>query len=43
VEVKDPGVMLMLVAPLVTQLSVLLVPALTLVGLAAKEVTTGRG
>jgi hypothetical protein len=37
VEVKVPGVMAMLVAPLVAQLSVLLVPEVMLVGLAVKE------
>ena len=41
VEVKDPGVMLMLVAPLVAQLSVLLAPAAMLVGLAVKELMVG--
>ncbi len=41
VEVNVPGVMAMLVAPLVTQLSVLLEPAVMLVGLAVKELMTG--
>jgi hypothetical protein len=39
--VYDPGVMLRLVAPLVTQLSVLLPPELTVVGLAVNEVIVG--
>jgi hypothetical protein len=42
VEVKVPGVMTMLVAPLVAQLSVLLVPEVMLVGLAIKELMVGR-
>jgi hypothetical protein len=41
VDVNDPGVIAMLVAPVVTQLSVLLEPALTLVGFAVKEVIVG--
>jgi hypothetical protein len=41
VEVNVPGVMAMLVAPLVAQLSVLLESAFTLVGLAVKEVIAG--
>jgi hypothetical protein len=41
VEVKLPGVMLMLVAPLVIQLKVLLAPAVIVVGLAVKEETMG--
>lgn len=41
VEMKPPGVMLMLVAPVVTQLKVLLVPESTLVGLAVNEVIVG--
>jgi hypothetical protein len=41
VEVKVPGVMAMLVAPVVVQLSVLLEPEVTLVGLAVKESITG--
>ena len=41
VEVKVPGVMAMLVAPVVVQLSVLLEPALMLVGLAVKELIVG--
>ncbi|MGB7281752.1 MAG: hypothetical protein WBE13_05770 [Candidatus Acidiferrum sp.] len=40
-EVKVPGVMLMLVAPVVTQLNVLLAPELMLVGLAVNEVMAG--
>ena len=40
-EVNVPGVMAMLVAPVVAQLSVLLEPEVTLVGLAVKELTTG--
>lgn len=38
---KVPGVIAMLVAPVVAQLSVLLEPALMLVGLAVKELTVG--
>ena len=38
-----PGVMAMLVAPVVTQLSVLLEPEVTLAGLAVKELTVGLG
>ena len=41
VEVNVPGVMAMLVAPLVAQLSVLLEPELMLVGLAVKELMLG--
>lgn len=41
VEVNVPGVMLMLVAPAVTQLRVLLVPELMLVGLAVNDVMVG--
>ena len=41
VEVKLPGVMAMLVAPDVIQLSVLLEPELTPVGLAVKELIVG--
>lgn len=41
VEVNVPGVMARLVAPVVVQLSVLLVPELTLVGFAVKEVIAG--
>jgi hypothetical protein len=41
VEVKVPGVMAMLVAPLVTQLRVLLEPDVMLVGLAVKELMVG--
>jgi hypothetical protein len=41
VEVKVPGVMAMLVAPVVAQLSVLLVPELMLVGFAVKEAIVG--
>jgi hypothetical protein len=41
VDVKLPGVMAMLVAPVVAQLSVLLDPEGTLVGLALKEVMVG--
>jgi hypothetical protein len=41
VDVNVPGVMAMLVAPLVAQLSVLLEPVLMLVGLAVKEVIVG--
>jgi hypothetical protein len=40
-EVNVPGVMAMLVAPVVTQLSVLLEPEAMLVGLAVKEVIVG--
>ncbi len=40
-EVNVPGVMVMLVAPLVAQLSMLLEPAAMLVGLAVKELMTG--
>jgi hypothetical protein len=41
VDVNDPGVIAMLVAPVVAQLSVLLESALTLVGFAVKEVIVG--
>jgi len=41
VEVKVPGVMAMLVASVVVQLSVLLVPEMMLVGLAVKELMVG--
>jgi hypothetical protein len=41
VDVNVPGVMARLVAPAATQLSVLLVPELMLVGLAVKEVIVG--
>jgi hypothetical protein len=41
VEVKVPGVMAMLAAPVVTQLRVLLEPELIDVGLAEKEVIVG--
>ncbi len=40
-EVKDPGVMATLVAPLVTQLKVLLEPEEMLAGVAVNEVMTG--
>lgn len=41
VDVNVPGVMATLVAPAATQLSVLLVPAFMLVGLAVNEVIVG--
>jgi hypothetical protein len=41
VEVKVPGVMAMVVAPVVTQLNVLLAPELMLVGFAVKDVMVG--
>src|SRR5208282_3464059 len=41
VDVNVPGVIAILAAPPVAQLSVLLVPAFTLVGSAAKEVIVG--
>ena len=41
VEVNVPGVMAILVAPVVTQLSVLLEPEVILVGLAVKELMVG--
>jgi hypothetical protein len=41
VDVNVPGVMAILVAPVVTQLSVLLEPELMLVGLAVKELIVG--
>lgn len=41
VDVNDPGVMAMLVAPAVVQLSVLLEPDAMLAGLAVKEVIVG--
>jgi hypothetical protein len=40
-EVKVPGVMAILVAPVVAQLSVLLDPEVMLVGFALKELITG--
>jgi hypothetical protein len=40
-EVKVPGVMLTLVAPVVTQLKVLLEPELTLPGIAVNDVIVG--
>lgn len=42
VDVKVPGVMATLVAPLVTQLSVLLEPEVMLVGLAVNELMVGK-
>jgi hypothetical protein len=41
VEVKVPGVMAILAAPVVVQLSVLLAPEVILVGLAVKELMVG--
>jgi len=41
VDVNVPGVMAMLVAPVVAQLSVLLEPAVILAGLAEKELIVG--
>jgi hypothetical protein len=41
VDVKVPGVMAILVAPVVAQLSVLLDPEVILVGFAVKELMTG--
>lgn len=41
VEVKVPGVIAKLVAPVVAQLSVLLAPELIVVGFAVKEVIAG--
>jgi hypothetical protein len=41
VDVKVPGVMAILVAPVVAQLSVLLEPEVILVGLAVKELMVG--
>ena len=41
VDVNVPGVIAMLVAPVVAQLSVLLAPELMLVGLALKDVIAG--
>ena len=41
VDVNEPGVMAILVAPVVAQLNVLLEPEATLVGLAVKELITG--
>lgn len=41
VDVNVPGVMAMLVAPAVAQLSMLLAPEVMLVGLAANELITG--
>jgi len=43
VEVNVPGVIAILVAPVVAQLSVLLEPELMLVGLAVKELIDGLG
>ncbi|MGB7281757.1 MAG: hypothetical protein WBE13_05795 [Candidatus Acidiferrum sp.] len=40
-DVNEPGLILMLVAPLVTQLNVLLAPGAMLVGLAVNEVIVG--
>ena len=40
-EVNDPGVMAILVAPVVAQLSVLLDPEVIVVGLAVNELITG--
>lgn len=40
-DVNEPGVMATLVAPVVTQLSVLLAPELTVVGFAVKDVMAG--
>jgi type III secretory pathway component EscT len=40
-DVNEPGLILMLVAPVVTQLNVLLAPGAMLVGLAVKEVIVG--
>ena len=42
-EVNVPGVIAILVAPVVAQLSVLLEPELMLVGLAVKELIDGLG
>ena len=42
VDVNVPGVMAILVAPVVTQLSVLVEPEFTLVGFAVKEVIVGE-
>ena len=41
VDVKEPGVMAMVVAPLVAQLSWVLVPELMVDGFAVKEVIVG--
>ena len=41
VDVSPPGLMLMLAAPVVAQLSVLLAPELMLVGFAEKELIVG--
>ena len=41
VDVNDPGVMALVVAPAVVQLNVLLDPELILVGLAVKELIVG--
>jgi hypothetical protein len=41
VDVNVPGVMAILVAPVVTQLNVLFAPGFTLVGFAANEVIVG--
>jgi hypothetical protein len=43
VEVNVPGVMLMLAAPVVVQLSVLLAPELIVAGFAPKELIVGCG
>lgn len=43
VDVKFPGEMAMLVAPVVVQLSVLLEPETTMVGFAVKEVIASGG
>jgi hypothetical protein len=43
VDVKVPGAMARLVAPVVTQLSVLLEPGVIPVGLAVKELMVGLG
>ena len=43
VEVKFPGVIAMLVAPVAVQFSVLLAPALMLAGFASNELIAGAG
>jgi len=43
VDVNVPGVMAILVAPVVSQLSVLLEPEVIVVGLAVKELIVGTG
>ena len=43
VEINVPGAMAIVVAPLVTQLSVVLVPEFIVVGLAPNEVIAGTG